>query len=146
MSTSFFDCLLSPIKELVGGAGKYEQSTDEVKILPVDPAKSRRTQAAIGMAAFLVNRLEKKDYAPAVRELHKLSPEDRVFVAEKMLWINKQHRSIVASLPHFKCSFTVLNDGRRDLEFIYISELTSQGIIANKSFCFRQDYCSMLPQ
>jgi len=98
-------------------------------------------QAAFTMAAFLIGRVEKKDYGPAVEALSRLEPEDRVAVAEKMVSINKQHRSIITSLPRINFSYQLLQDGRRDVEFLRINDDTNVGVGANQSFCFRQDYC-----
>jgi len=40
-------------------------------------------------------------------------------------------------LPRFNCSFKLLNDGRKDLEFIYINYVGAQGSTTNNTFCFR---------
>jgi len=100
-----------------------------------------RRQAAFTMAAFLIGRVEKKDYGCAVDELSRLCPEERVAVAEKMVSINKQHRSIITSLPRIDFSYVVLPGGSRDVEFLRINDDTSVEVGANQSFCFRQDYC-----
>lgn len=140
MSKSLLKSLVRPMRQSVDGATKSDQSTAGSAVLRFGPTNRQRRQDALSMASYLVSRLEKKDYAPAVNELYKLTPEDRVSVAEKMLWINKQHRSIITSLPLFDCSFMLSDDGRKDLESIQISDVGSHGLAKN-TFCFSADTC-----
>ena len=142
VSKSILKRLLHPIRESVRGAEAPDQSTDGEAIGP-DQTNRQRRQAALNMASYLVSRLEKKDYDPAVNELCRLSPEERVSVAEKMLWLNQQHRSIITSLPLLNCSFMLSNDGQKDLESIHISAVGSHGFPIYNTFCFNSEACSL---
>jgi hypothetical protein len=137
MSKSLLKSLLRPVMQTVRGAASGRQSTAASADLPLDEVRRRRREEALSVASRLVSWLEKEDFAPAVDELYRLSPEERVSVAEKMMWINKQHRSIITSLPRFNCSFMHSNDGRRDLAFVEISQVGSQGDTTSNTFCFK---------
>jgi len=120
-----------------------QQDDDESAPTPHEDEVSRqnRRQATLTMAAILTSRVEKKDYTHAVSELMRLSPDERVAVAEKMVSINTQHRSIITSLPRVKFSYLVAQNGRKDVEFLQINDDAGLDVAKSKSFCFRQDYC-----
>ncbi|MBS1991318.1 MAG: hypothetical protein JSS83_12425 [Cyanobacteria bacterium SZAS LIN-3] len=145
MSKSFFESVRRSFRYIFGTTTPADKSFEPDAALSFEPSlvliEQSRRQAAMRMAAFLVSRVEKKDYSPAVDELFKLTPRERVAVAQRMVSINQQHRSIITSLPRLDFSYTELKDGSKDVEFLQIDDGDNSGANEPKSFCFRQDYC-----
>jgi len=141
MSMSLLNHLLTPVKQFAGKSYKSEKEAVSLSPAVKNSENNRCRQNALNTAAFLINRLEKEDFAPTISELHRLSPEERVSVAEKMLWLNKQHRSIITSLPRFNCSFFTTSDGCKNLSSVEISHVGPEGVTSN-TFTFIHDVCN----
>ncbi|MBS2011131.1 MAG: hypothetical protein JST01_29025 [Cyanobacteria bacterium SZAS TMP-1] len=145
MSNSFFESIRRSLRYIFGTTTPADKRFEPDAALNFEPSlgliEQNRRRAAMRLAAFLVSRVERKDYSPAVDELFKLTPRERVAVAQRMVSINQQHRSIITSLPRLDFSYTELMDGSKDVEFLQIDDGDNSGSQERKSFCFRQDYC-----